>query len=89
MAWTGTKYVATTAANVVAAPVRAAVNKARWGYVRGKAAYDKDVRKHYRERLLQRYKTTHDAIEKACLESRTFMKELEQDRWWHQRRVKW
>ena len=72
------------------APIRAAViNKARWGYVDGRTGYDNGVRKFYRERLLKHYQSTHNAIEKAYLESRKFMKELEQDKWWHQKQVKW
>lgn len=88
-AWKGTKYGVKTAAKLTAAPIRAAVNKARWGYVDGRTGYDHDIRKFYRERLLEHYQTTHDAIEKAYMESRKFMKELEQDKWWHQRQVKW
>ena len=88
-AWKGTKYGIKTAANMSTAPIRAAVNKARWGYVDGRTGYDNGVRKFYRERLLKHYQSTHNAIEKAYLESRKFMKELEQDKWWHQKQVKW
>ena len=88
-AWQGHQYGAKTAVNVTTAPIRAAVNKARWGYVGGKPAYDDDVRKHYRARLIEHYQATHDAITKAYQESRQFMKILEQDKWWHQKQVKY